>query len=223
MMTEISTLPGKRAQMKDLIILGTGVHGAEMVEIVERVNADKKTWNLLGFLSFDKVQKGQSFNQTPVLGSFDQILDFPNSFFVPNNKWNRSTYLPMDRVASLVDPSAFVSRTAQMGKGVVLYPYCYVGLQARIGDFVFSLSHSVVNHDVVLESGVILTSGVTLAGSVHVEEDCYLGQACTVREKLRIGKRSLIGMGAVVTKNVEPNSVMTGNPAKKLKERFPVQ
>jgi len=207
--------------MKDLIILGTGVHGAEMVEIVERVNADKKTWNLIGFLSYDKTQKGQAFNQTPVLGSFDEISQYPNSCFVPNNKWNRSTWLPMDRVISLIDPTTFVSRTAHVGKGVVLYPNCYVGLQAKIGDFVFSLSNSVMNHDVVLESGVIVTSGVMLAGSVHVEEDCYLGQACTVREKLRIGKRSLIGMGAVVTKNVEPNSVMTGSPARKLKERFP--
>ena len=207
--------------MKDLIILGTGIHGAEMVEIVERVNADKKTWNLLGFLSLDKAQKGESFNQTPVLGSFDQLLNFPNCYFVPNNKWNRSTYLPMDRLASLIDPSTFVSRTAQVGKGVVLYPHCYVGLQVKIGDFVFSLSNSVFNHDVVLETGVIVTSGVTLAGSVHVEEGCYLGQACTVREKLRIGKGSLIGMGAVVTKDVAPNSVMAGNPARKLKERPP--
>lgn len=207
--------------MKDLIILGTGVHGAEMVEIVHRVNAGKKTWNLIGFLSFDKSQKGQSFNQTPVLGSFDDIPSFTDALFIPNNKWNRSIPLPMDRVASLIDPSTFVSRTAQIGKGVVLYPHCYVGLQAKIGDFVFSLSNSVMNHDVVLETGVIVTSGVMLAGSVHVEEGCYLGQACTVREKLRIGKGSLIGMGAVVVKNVEPNSVMVGSPAKKLKDRFP--
>ncbi|HEY5039220.1 MAG TPA: hypothetical protein VIJ93_09135 [bacterium] len=207
--------------MKDLIILGTGVHGAEMVEIVERVNADKKTWNLIGFLSFDKAQKGRSFNQTPVLGSFDDIPGFSKAFFIPNNKWNRSTPLPMNRVTSLIDPTTFISRTAQIGKGVVLYPNCYVGLQAKIGDFVFSLSNSVINHDVVLETGVIVTSGVMLAGSVHVEEGCYLGQACTVREKLRIGKGSLIGMGTVVTKDVVPNSVMVGCPAKKLKDRFP--
>lgn len=207
--------------MKDLIILGTGVHAAEMVEIVHRVNADKKTWNLLGFLSHDKAQKGRSFNQTPVLGSYGEREAFPGAFFIPSNKWDRSLSLPMDRVASLVDPTTFVSRTSQIGRGVVLYPHCFVGLQAHLGDFVFSLSHSVFNHDVVLEKGVIVTSGVTLAGGVHVEEGCYLGQGSTVREKLRIGKGSLIGMGAVVTKDVPPNSVMAGSPAKKLKDRSP--
>lgn len=206
--------------MKDLIILGTGVHGAEMVEIVHRVNADKKTWNLIGFLALDKAQKGQSFNQTPTLGSYEDIPSFSGCYFIPSNKWSRSVPLPMDRVATLIDPTTFVSRTAQIGKGVVFYPNCYIGLQAKIGDFVFSLGNSVLNHDVVLETGVIVTSGVMLAGRVVVEEDCYLGQACTIKEKLRIGKGSMIGMGAVVTKDVPPNSVMAGNPAKKMKDRY---
>ena len=34
--------------MRDLIILGTGVHAAEMVEIIAQLNADAPTWNLLG-------------------------------------------------------------------------------------------------------------------------------------------------------------------------------
>ena len=58
-----------------------------------------------------------------------------------------------------------------------------------------------------------MTSGVRLAGGVHVEADCYLGQACTIRQNLRIGRRSLIGMGAVVLKDVPEESVMAGNPA----------
>jgi hypothetical protein len=36
--------------MKDLVILGGGVHAAEMVEIVGRINRVKKTWNLLGLI-----------------------------------------------------------------------------------------------------------------------------------------------------------------------------
>jgi acetyltransferase-like isoleucine patch superfamily enzyme len=58
-----------------------------------------------------------------------------------------------------------------------------------------------------------------LAGEIHVEADCYLGQSCTVRQKLRIGRGSMVGMGAVVIADVEPNSVMVGNPARKLRER----
>ena len=39
--------------MRDLLILGTGVHALEMVEIVERVNRAAATWNLIGLITAD--------------------------------------------------------------------------------------------------------------------------------------------------------------------------
>jgi len=84
---------------------------------------------------------------------------------------------------------------------------------------VFCLSGCIINHDDMIEPRTILASGVTLAGHVHVESDCYLGQGCTCRQYLRIGRGSLIGMGAVVLDDVAPNSVMVGNPARKLRDK----
>mgnify|MGYP001570233007 CR=1 FL=1 len=46
-----------------------------------------------------------------------------------------------------------------------------------------------------------------------------LGQGCAVRQHLRIGRNSMIGMGAVVIKDVPPNCVMAGNPARKLRDK----
>ena len=143
---------------------------------------------------------------------------YPEAFLVPDNEWPRSLAIPADRLASLIDPSVFLSRTAVIGAGCVLYPHCFVGLNARIGDAVFCLSGSIINHDAVIENRVVIASGVTLAGSVHVEPDCYLGQACTIRQNVRIGRGSLIGMGAVVVRDVPPGSVIVGNPGRKLRD-----
>jgi acetyltransferase-like isoleucine patch superfamily enzyme len=52
-----------------------------------------------------------------------------------------------------------------------------------------------------------------------VEAGCYLGQGCTVRQELRIGAGSLVGMGAVVVRDVPPGSVVAGNPARRLRDR----
>ena len=205
--------------MRDLLILGTEVHAAEMVEIVERVNRVNPTWNLLGLIALKEDQIGRTINGASVLGPPSDIERFSHACCVPENTWPHEQTIPRERLVSLIDPSVFVSRTAQIGVGCVFYPHCYIGLKARIGDRVFCLSNSVINHDDVIEDHVIIASGVTLAGFVTVESDCYLGQGSVCREFLRIGRGSLIGMGSVIIRDVPPNSVMAGNPARKLRER----
>lgn len=204
--------------MKDLIILGTGVHAAEMAEIVIRINNVLPTWNLMGFITPLESKVGEIYNGYPVLGTRDVLCAYPEVSLVSDNEWPFKKDIPLERLVSIVDPSSFVSRTASIGPGNVIYPNCYVGLNARTGRSVFCLSGCIINHDDVLEDEVLFASGVKLAGSVYVEENCYLGQGCNIRQYLRIGRGSLIGMGSVVVKNVDPNSVMVGNPAKKLRE-----
>ncbi len=151
-----------------------------------------------------------------VLAGIDDRDDFPQAYFVSDNDHTQLP-VPVERLASIIDPSTFVSRTARIGAGCVIYPGGFIGVNAVLGNYVFCLSRCVINHEDVLEDHVILASGVTLAGSVYVETGCYLGQACTVRQQLRIGHHCLIGMGAVVVKDVEPESVMAGNPAQKIR------
>ena len=202
---------------RDLLILGRGPHSAEMAEIVERINHAAPTWNLLGFVSPDGKGAGTERSGYPVLGGPEMLDAYPSACVVADNEWPRTPELPEDRLVSLIDPSAFVSRTATIGAGTVLYPHCFVGLNARIGKRIFAISGCIINHDDVLEDYVVLASGVTLAGSVHVEQGCYLGQSATVRQYLRIGAGSTLGMGAVIIRNVPPGSVMVGNPARVLR------
>jgi len=215
--------------MKDLIILGIGVHAAEMAELVERINrhvgadsrAPEPAWNLSGFIAPDARAErvGSELNGYPVLGTREVLPSYPDACYVPDNEYGDPVDLPPERMVSIIDPSAFVSRTARIGRGCVIYPNCYVGLNVTLSDRVFILSGCIINHDARLEDGVVLCSNVSLAGSVHVEAGCYVGQAATVRQKLRLGAGSLIGMGAVVTRDVPANAVMVGNPARKLRDR----
>jgi sugar O-acyltransferase (sialic acid O-acetyltransferase NeuD family) len=205
--------------MRDLLILGTTPHAVEMAEMVARLNALSLTLRLVGFVSHDGSLIGEQLAGVPVLEFDDALRRHPTACLVPAYEWPQKTGLPRHLLVSLVDPSAVVSSSAQIGLGCVIFPHCYVGAHAQIGDFLFCLAGSVINHDDVIEDRVTITSGVVLAGEVHVEEDCYLGQSSTVRELLRIGKGSMIGMGCVVLHDVAPNSVMVGNPARRLGAR----
>jgi len=205
---------------RELIIYGVGAHAREMAEIVDRLNQIEPTWQLLGFA----IPEGHpdppdaALNGYPVLGGSELFGRYPNAVFVPEFG---SGHLKVERkrIVSLVAPTAFVSRTASVGAGCVIYPNCFVGGNASLGEQIFVLSGSVINHDDYLEDRVTLASGVTLAGEVHVEEDCYLGQACSVRQNVRIGRGSLIGMSSVVLADVPPGVVMVGNPARQLRRR----
>jgi acetyltransferase-like isoleucine patch superfamily enzyme len=49
---------------------------------------------------------------------------------------------------------------------------------------------------------------------VNIEDDCFIGYGSIILMGVTIGRGSIIGAGAVVTKDVAPGSVMGGNPAR---------
>jgi acetyltransferase-like isoleucine patch superfamily enzyme len=57
-------------------------------------------------------------------------------------------------------------------------------------------------------------------GHVIIENDVWIGDNCTIMSGLRIGSGSVIAANSVVVKNVEPYSIVGGNPARLIKKRF---
>ena len=53
---------------------------------------------------------------------------------------------------------------------------------------------------------------------VILEDNVWIGDSAIVNKGVRIGKNSIVGAGSVVVKNVPPNVVVAGNPAKIVKE-----
>lgn len=54
--------------------------------------------------------------------------------------------------------------------------------------------------------------------SAHVETGCLIGIGAVVLDGVRVGAASIIGAGCIVTKDVEPRSLMVGVPARKVRE-----
>ena len=57
-------------------------------------------------------------------------------------------------------------------------------------------------------------------GQVVIEDDCWIGSNATILKGVRIGRGSVIGAGAIVSKDIPPYSIYTGVPEVKIRRRF---
>lgn len=87
-----------------------------------------------------------------------------------------------------------------------------IGNNVKI-DNLCHIAHNVIIHD---NASVIALS--MLGGSSVLEDNAYIAPGALIMNQLHVGKDALVGMGAVVTKNVEENTVVAGVPAKPLRK-----
>lgn len=57
-------------------------------------------------------------------------------------------------------------------------------------------------------------------GSITIEDFVWIGTNALILSGIKVGCGAIIGAGSVVTKNVEPYSIVGGNPARHIKYRF---
>ena len=91
----------------------------------------------------------------------------------------------------------------------------------KIGKDCMIAAHSGIfanNHNFADLTQPIRNQGVTRKGIV-IEDDCWLGHGVTVLDGVSIGQGSVIGAGAVVTKDIPAFSVAIGVPAKVIRSR----
>lgn len=67
---------------------------------------------------------------------------------------------------------------------------------------------------------VILTHDMSrhLHASVHIGKQCFVGARSMIMPGVKVGNNCVIAAGSIVTKNVEDNSLVAGNPAKKIRD-----
>lgn len=120
---------------------------------------------------------------------------------------------------TLVHRTAFVANDSIIGKGGQILAHASVCSHAIIGRGVVVNTAASVDHDCVVEDGVHIGPGARLAGEVKVGRYAFIGIGAAVLPRLTIGESAIVGAGAVVTRNVEPGTVVVGNPARAMKVR----
>jgi sugar O-acyltransferase (sialic acid O-acetyltransferase NeuD family) len=108
-----------------------------------------------------------------------------------------------------------------IGAGSIFCPNTMVTSNTVIGRFFHANIYSYIAHDCVIGNFVTFAPGVRCNGRVHVDDYAYIGTNAIIKEgkpgkPLRIGSGAVVGMGAVVTKDVPDGTTVVGNPAREL-------
>ncbi|MBD0343801.1 MAG: acyltransferase [Coleofasciculus sp. Co-bin14] len=111
----------------------------------------------------------------------------------------------------------------EVGENSFIGPYsCVAGPgPIRIGKDCLIAAHSGIfanNHQFADPTRKIVDQELTCKG-ITIEDDCWLGAGVKVLDGVTIGRGSVIGAGAVVTKDIPPFSVAVGVPAKVISHR----
>jgi virginiamycin A acetyltransferase len=65
-----------------------------------------------------------------------------------------------------------------------------------------------------------LLDKMPVKGDIIIENDVWIGQNTTILPGVKIGNGAIIGTRSVVGSNVEPYTIVAGNPAKLIRRRF---
>lgn len=115
------------------------------------------------------------------------------------------------------------------------------GMNIEMGDYSSIGANSVIPNNTIIGKFVMMAPEIHIVANNHnfnktdipmcfqgsiegqtptiINDDCWIGVRAIFTPGHTIGEGSIIAAGAVVTKNIEPYSIVGGNPAKLIRKR----
>ena len=90
-----------------------------------------------------------------------------------------------------------------------------IGKNVLIASDVFIIDY---NHGCNPLTDNYLENPLGSSGGIIIEDGCWIGNNCIILPDVKIGKKCIIGAGAVVTRDIPPYSMAVGNPARVIKQ-----
>lgn len=209
--------------MTPLLILGAGGHARVVAETALAAGCH-------GGLAFadDRCTSPEALPSPlgwPLIGTLAQALDpairerFPAAVVAIGHAatrlhWQQRLLAAGYELPLLIHPTAWVSPSARLAPGTVVFAQAAVQSQAAIGAAAILNTGCSVDHDAVLADAVHLCPGARLAGEVRVGARSWIGIGASVIQQIRIGADVTVGAGAAVVCDLPDGVTAVGVPAR---------
>ncbi|WP_166169756.1 sugar O-acyltransferase [Acinetobacter sp. SA01] len=211
--------------MKKLAIFGTGGFAKELLDL-----ALDQGYTDICFLE-KEVEQNQTLLGFPVFLESEIVgvsnIDFTIGVAAPKIRQKIYEFYPHLNFPNLIHSQATlgfgIREQLHHSKGVIIAAGARVTNSCSFGDFVVVSFNCTIGHDCKLNSYVSIMPGVNLSGCIHVGTGVYIGTNAAILpgkgplELKKLGEYSIIGAGAVVSKNTLVHTTYVGAPAKELK------
>ena len=208
-----------------LAIYGTGGSGRELYEIIMITREWDEKWEEFVFIDDTKPDGEFLSCRMVTFASFCQLCPTEGievAIAVGEPAARKTIYERVTgagyELATIIHPTCALSPSAVFGRGVIVKDSVSISAGAVIKDNAYINGISMIGHDVEIGEHCQISSHAVIAGNTKVGPGVYIGISACVRDHIEIGENAIISMGAVVMKNVRPNRVVMGNPAREIAE-----
>ena len=204
--------------MKQIVIIGFGGFGREVAWLAKDCGR-----SVLGF--FDDRAEPRLHGAYNVLGKVAEWKKFANADFVVaigNPRLRKKVvdqllFEGLEAFATLVHPSVMMDESVMVGKGTMICAGTIATVDISIGEHVILNLNVTVGHDDVIHDFVTVAPMVALSGNVTLFPGTEVGTGAAIRQGVEMAAGSMLGMGGILTKDTEKNTIYIGSPAKPLK------
>lgn len=211
--------------MKQIAIYGAGGFGREVACLLNKINDEEPTWELVGF--FDdgiEINKEVShFGKT--LGGINELNAWPTelaiAFTIGNPKIVETLVSevtnPNIHFPNIIAPTVYFAdpETFKIGKGNIIQKHCSFSCDVSIGDFNVMDGADVFGHDDVVGSFNTFMPAMRISGEVTIGNCNFFGVGSIILQQIKIGNNIRLGAGSVLMRKPKDGCLYMGNPAKK--------
>lgn len=203
--------------MKNIVIIGAGDLGKEIVWLIEDINKVKPTYVILGFLDDDVMKDRNSFAGYRVLGGNRRLERLaektPISAVVAVQDGSVRKKIVEEHPdfkdwESIIHPSAVIASSSSLGVGSVVFPHVTVSVDTKIGDFGLLYIHSTICNDCEIGDYVSVMTGASISEHALIGDESLLLAGSCVEPYKRLGNHVRVSAEATVDKNYGNNATV---------------